>query len=286
MARASCDEALFLCALIGHQRPGRSETCLPAVFVENDNHSHVIFTQSHYEERLEQLMMHSNASSGSKTVLTVSMQATDLNERLTTGRQIFSMAVGQGKLPHWIESELLGGSVGQQYRWRLGPRDRPSCLSYSSLLPRNSLIWLNLELLDRQCGELRKDGVSGCALISQNEVQQLFEKWNAALQTKDPEQVANLYSRDAILLPTLSDLPRTDHDTIVDYFKHFLEKSPKGSIEQREIIIGCNMLQDAGLYSFNFEDGTTAEARYSFIYMLEDGEWKISHHHSSLQPNG
>lgn len=230
-------------------------------------------------------MMHATAPADSKTVLTVSMQATDLSERLTTGRQIYSMAVGQGQLPHWIESELLDSSLGQQFRWRLGPRDRPSCLSCSSLLPRNGLIWLNLELLDRQCSELLKEGVSGCALISQFEVQELFERWNKALQTKDPEQVANLYSRDAILLPTLSDLPRTDHKTIVDYFSHFLEKSPQGSIDQREIIVGCNMLQDAGLYSFTFADGTSAEARYSFIYMLEDGDWKISHHHSSLQPD-
>ena len=213
------------------------------------------------------------------------MEATDLSERLSTGRQIFSMALGQGQLPPWIESEIVGSPVGHPFRWRLGPRDRPSCLAYSSLIPRNNLIWLNLELLDRQYDELLKDGVSGCALISQSDVQLLFDRWNAALQTKDPEQVAMLYSRDAILLPTLSDMPLPDHETIVDYFSHFLAKSPKGSIDQREIIIGCNMLQDAGLYSFNFDDGTTAEARYSFIYMLEDGEWKISHHHSSLQPD-
>ena len=50
-------------------------------------------------------------------------------------------------------------------------------------------------------------------------------------------------------------------------------------------MIGCNMLQDAGLYSFTFADGTSAEARYSFVYILENGEWKISHHHSSLQPD-
>jgi hypothetical protein len=44
------------------------------------------------------------------------------------------------------------------------------------------------------------------------------------------------------------------------------------------------MVQDAGLYIFRFEDGSKAQARYSFIYVLEDGEWKISHHHSSLLP--
>ena len=168
-------------------RPCRSDPSSRCGRDENDNHSHVLLVQGHREERLEQLMMQSTAPDGSKTVLTVSMQATDLNERLTTGRQIFSMAVGQGKLPHWIESELLGSSLGQQYRWRLGPRDRPSCLSYSSLLPRNSLIWLNLELLDRQYDELLEDGISGCALISQSEVQKLFDRWNAVLQTKVPE---------------------------------------------------------------------------------------------------
>jgi hypothetical protein len=31
-------------------------------------------------------------------------------------------------------------------------------------------------------------------------------------------------------------------------------------------------------------DGSSAEARYSFIYIFEDGQWKISHHHSSLLP--
>lgn len=32
----------------------------------------------------------------------------------------------------------------------------------------------------------------------------LFDEWNAALATKDPQQVANLYAHDAVLLPTVS----------------------------------------------------------------------------------
>ena len=55
---------------------------------------------------VEKLMMHTNTSADSKTVLTVSMQATDLSGRLSTGRQIFSLALGQGKLPDWMESEM------------------------------------------------------------------------------------------------------------------------------------------------------------------------------------
>jgi len=49
-------------------------------------------------------------------------------------------------------------------------------------------------------------------------------------------------------------------------------------------MIGCNMLQAAGLCTFRFADGSSTEARYSFIYVPKDGEWKISYHQSSLQP--
>jgi uncharacterized protein (TIGR02246 family) len=32
----------------------------------------------------------------------------------------------------------------------------------------------------------------------------LFDDWNQALATKDPEKVASLYAHDAVLLPTVS----------------------------------------------------------------------------------
>jgi uncharacterized protein (TIGR02246 family) len=217
-------------------------------------------------------------------VLTVALQAAELSGGRRTERQLLSLAVGQGVLSPWLEAELASMQPGMLRRWRVGPRERPRFLAGHPLLPRNGLIWLEIEVLESRQPSLPDDGPSGCALISQSEVQMLFERWNKALQSRDPEQVARLYSRDAVLLPTLSDEPRTDHDSIVDYFTHFLEKRPHGEISQREILIGCNMLQDAGLYTFRFADGSSAEARYSFVYVLEDGEWKISHHHSSLQP--
>jgi hypothetical protein len=32
--------------------------------------------------------------------------------------------------------------------------------------------------------------------------------------------------------------------------------------------------------------GKKVKGRYSFIYVYEDDEWKISHHHSSIMPEG
>jgi hypothetical protein len=57
-----------------------------------------------------------------------------------------------------------------------------------------------------------------------------------------------------------------------------------GTITEGNVKIGANWAQDAGLYQFSFADGSVAKGRYSFIYVYENGEWKISHHHSSLLP--
>lgn len=216
--------------------------------------------------------------------VTVALQAGDLSGRRRTDSLILSMAPGQGSLPPWLEAEIDSLQPGERGSWQVRPRDRPSWLCGHPQLPANGLIWLELVLLETRVQPLTGGSPSGCALITQAEVQELFDDWNRALQSRDPEQVARLYSRDAVLLPTLSNQPRTDHTSIVDYFSHFLKKHPVGEISQREILIGCNMVQDAGLYIFRFEDGSKAQARYSFIYVLEDGEWKISHHHSSLLP--
>ena len=60
-------------------------------------------------------------------------------------------------------------------------------------------------------------------VISQDEVRQLFTLWNDALLTGNSYAVANRYAKNAVLLPTVSDRPRTDYDGIKDYFDGFLK---------------------------------------------------------------
>ena len=50
--------------------------------------------------------------------------------------------------------------------------------------------------------------------ITKDEVRALFNLWNGALATLDPKKVANLYSKKGVLLPTVSDIPRTDYPGI------------------------------------------------------------------------
>ena len=65
---------------------------------------------------------------------------------------------------------------------------------------------------------------SKSAKPSKKEIAALFDGWNKALQTGDPEKVTNRYADDAVLLPTVSNKIRTNHAEIEDYFHHFLEK--------------------------------------------------------------
>lgn len=131
------------------------------------------------------------------------------------------------------------------------------------------------------------EGIAIAKPITDEECKGLFHLWNDALATLDSEAVAKRYSKDAVLLPTVSDLPRTNKALIKDYFDNFLKRKPQGKILESNTIIGTNWCQDAGIYEFTMgDDGAVVKARYSFIYVYEDGEWKISHHHSSVMPEG
>ena len=129
------------------------------------------------------------------------------------------------------------------------------------------------------------EGIVTAQPITKDEVRGLFKLWNNALASRDPVKVANRYSRSAVLLPTVSDIPRTDFPGRVDYFTNFLKLAPQGEILEGEIVIGTNWAQDACIYEFTMRaTGQKVKGRYTFVYVYEDGEWKISQHHSSVMP--
>lgn len=123
-----------------------------------------------------------------------------------------------------------------------------------------------------------------CAAATPQEISALFDRWNASLRTGDPDVVVANYASDGVLLPTVSNKPRTTPAEIRDYFVKFLKSGPQGSIDQRIIKIGCNVAQDVGTYTFKFADGQTVHARYTYVYEWKDGKWLIAHHHSSAMP--
>lgn len=126
------------------------------------------------------------------------------------------------------------------------------------------------------------------ALPAEADIAALFDRWNAALATKDPAQVAALYAADGVLQPTVSNDVRTTPEEIQAYFVDFLKLSPQGTINERTIrVLDDTTAVDAGVYTFGLTRDGKAEwvtARYTYVYELEDGVWKIKTHHSSAMP--
>lgn len=129
--------------------------------------------------------------------------------------------------------------------------------------------------------------------VSMEELTQLahdnFARWNDALQTGNPEQVAALYTKDCLFLPTLDDKYRVGREKATEYFVHFLAKKPFGTIIDDGVIASDdgNSYTHVGLYDFEVgepENRSVAHARFTYTWQKIGGEWLISHHHSSLVP--
>jgi hypothetical protein len=70
--------------------------------------------------------------------------------------------------------------------------------------------------------------------ITESEVRGLFSLRNNALATLDLKKVASQYAQKGVLLPTVSDMPRTDFSSIGDYFKKFCLLKPQAEILESE----------------------------------------------------
>jgi len=120
--------------------------------------------------------------------------------------------------------------------------------------------------------------------MNKNEITALFDEWNAALLTRNPRKVSALYETNSILLPTISNKVRHNHEEIEDYFVHFLAKGPQGKIDEANIRIFGDVAINSGVYTFTFDGGAAVQARFTFVYRWNGERWLIVEHHSSQMP--
>jgi uncharacterized protein (TIGR02246 family) len=107
------------------------------------------------------------------------------------------------------------------------------------------------------------------------------------LSTLNPDTVTALYADNAVLLPTVSNQVRHNHEEIRDYFVGFLQKSPQGVVDEFNVnILSDTHVTNSGIYTFTFGDGSKVSARFSYLYVASDDGWKILQHHSSAMPEG
>ena len=111
----------------------------------------------------------------------------------------------------------------------------------------------------------------------------LLSTWVEKIRTNDPNQVAELYHKDGLLLGTFSDIERHGHNLILDYFKNLLRNKVDVKIiseHKHEINSLCVI---SGFYNFILID-KTINARFSFVFKKLEADWKILSHHSSVVP--
>lgn len=137
-----------------------------------------------------------------------------------------------------------------------------------------------------------QEDAPGGDLLTDEEVDALFDTWNEALATGDAAAVTALYADDAVLLSTLSGDVKETPEEIEGYFADtFLPNQPQGVITESYIAVERpGIATHTGLYDFSVTDPATGEqssvpARFTFVYTQgEDGQWLISSHHSSRVP--
>ena len=110
-----------------------------------------------------------------------------------------------------------------------------------------------------------------------------LENWVDKIRTNDPKQVLNLYHDDGLLLGTFSDKERIGKDLILEYFENLLKSKVDVEIVTQHKHESEFLVTNSGLYNF-IVDEKVVNARFSFVFIKTDDDWKILSHHSSVLP--
>jgi uncharacterized protein (TIGR02246 family) len=115
------------------------------------------------------------------------------------------------------------------------------------------------------------------------------ERWSAAFNAGDVEQIVRMYTNDALLLGTLSPDMTSKPDDLRAYFRAAAAAKLQVKLGDHSVVaLAKDAVAIAGFYDFSrpAADGqpVVVPARSSFVMVKKDGIWKIAHHHSSVRP--
>ena len=108
--------------------------------------------------------------------------------------------------------------------------------------------------------------------------------WVDKIKSNNANDVANLYHQDGLLLGTFSNFERKGKKQILDYFKQLFSAHIDVEIKTKHIYQTKSLSTVSGLYNFKV-DNKKIRARFSFVFLKVDHNWKIISHYSSLIPN-
>lgn len=119
-------------------------------------------------------------------------------------------------------------------------------------------------------------------------VESALAAWVKAVETGTVDEIVSLYDKDAMMFSAFAIDPMTSHVQLRKYFSKVVrEPNRTVDVTKQDVRQFGGVATNTGLYKFYFEqDGEPVEvpARFTFVYVLKDGKWKIISHHSSRVP--
>ncbi len=112
--------------------------------------------------------------------------------------------------------------------------------------------------------------------------------WQQALGARNPKALMALYDKDPHFYPTFSD----ELTTWKEIDQYFVKLSKKPGLQvvfnQESPRVYGNVAINSGIYTFSYSgehhNTVTIPARFTFVYLKENGRWMIIEHHSSVLP--
>lgn len=123
----------------------------------------------------------------------------------------------------------------------------------------------------------------------ENQIAAATSAWREAIDSRDAKRVAALYDPEALLYATFQSRVDNPKD-LLSYFKHLAEnENLKVKFHRQDIrCFSDEVAINSGLYTFSYTkkngEPVSIPARYTLVYMKENGTWKIIEHHSSVNP--
>jgi len=156
------------------------------------------------------------------------------------------------------------------------------------------VVFLLVTALGSSFGSGLSAGQSKSVLVAadsgEKQIKEAFDAWLAAVRTGTSDAVMKLYTKDAILLPTLSPTVANTPELRKKYFDVFTaKKNLKGTVNEEHIRVFGDFAVNSGLYTFTYtEKGKTdsVPARFTYVYRKTPQGWLIIDHHSSKLPTG
>ena len=108
----------------------------------------------------------------------------------------------------------------------------------------------------------------------------VLSRWKNAVNFFKPGQVSKVYAKNFVFVPSFDTGIITDKKKLENYFKKAKEKNIYVFFESDKYIVGGDGNTVSGFYNFLL-GGIGHRASFIFSIVEEEGEYKISTHHSS-----